>query len=242
MFMNFINKIVNRSKDPNRYELPTIAFLGDSVTQGCFELYVNNENFVKTIFEQRYTYVNCVKHILEILFPQTPINFINAGISGGHAWQGYDRLQKDVLSFRSDLTIVCFGLNDCNQGVNGLAQYKLSLENIFKTLLENGSEVIFMTANMMNTEVSCHIKDEKIEEIAKGTAILQNNGILETYFNEGKIIAEKYGIKVCDVYKKWKAMNACGVDTTNLLSNYINHPNRQLHWLFAYSLVECMFS
>ena len=39
--MNFINKIVNRSKDPNRYELPTIAFLGDSVTQGCFELYVN---------------------------------------------------------------------------------------------------------------------------------------------------------------------------------------------------------
>ena len=139
------------------------------------------------------------------------------------------------------MTIVCFGLNDCNQGVNGLAQYKLSLENIFKTLLENGSEVIFMTANMMNTEVSCHIKDEKIEEIAKGTAILQNNGILETYFNEAKIIAEKYGIKVCDVYKKWKAMNACGVDTTNLLSNYINHPNRQLHWLFAYSLVECMF-
>ena len=240
--MDLINKIVNRSKNPNRYKLPTIAFLGDSVTQGCFELYVNNENLVETIFEQRYTYINCVKHILEILFPQTPINFINAGISGGHAWQGYDRLQKDVLSFRSDLTIVCFGLNDCNQGVNGLAQYKLSLENIFKTLLENGSEVIFMTANMMNTEVSCHIKDEKIEEIAKGTAILQNNGILETYFNEGKIIAEKYGIKVCDVYKKWKAMNACGVDTTNLLSNYINHPNRQLHWLFAYSLVECMFS
>jgi hypothetical protein len=31
-----------------------------------------------------------------------------------------------------------------------------------------------------------------------------------------------------------------GVDTTELLSNKINHPIREMNWLFAYSLVEEM--
>ena len=35
-------------------------------------------------------------------------------------------------------------------------------------------------------------------------------------------------------------MNELGVDTTELLSNYINHPKREMHWLFASSLVDAM--
>ena len=37
------------------------------------------------------------------------------------------------------------------------------------------------------------------------------------------------------------AMFDGGVDITDLLSNYLNHPTRELHWLFAYSLVHTMF-
>ena len=36
-------------------------------------------------------------------------------------------------------------------------------------------------------------------------------------------------------------MYECGVDVTELLSNKINHPTREMNWLFAYSLVETMF-
>ena len=32
-----------------------------------------------------------------------------------------------------------------------------------------------------------------------------------------------------------------GVDTTDLLSNHINHPVRQMHCLFAAELVKVMF-
>ena len=31
-----------------------------------------------------------------------------------------------------------------------------------------------------------------------------------------------------------------GVDTTELLSNKINHPTHMMNWIFAYSLVEEM--
>lgn len=33
-------------------------------------------------------------------------------------------------------------------------------------------------------------------------------------------------------------MAKAGVDTTSLLSNDINHPTREMHYLFAYELVK----
>ncbi len=32
-----------------------------------------------------------------------------------------------------------------------------------------------------------------------------------------------------------------GVDITSILSNKINHPTKELHWLFAFELVKMMF-
>ena len=36
-------------------------------------------------------------------------------------------------------------------------------------------------------------------------------------------------------------MNANGVNTTRLLANYINHPTREMHALFAETLYETIF-
>ena len=43
-----------------------------------------------------------------------------------------------------------------------------------------------------------------------------------------------------DVAALVKLMEANGVDTTELMSNFINHPTREMHNLFAFSLVETM--
>ena len=39
----------------------------------------------------------------------------------------------------------------------------------------------------------------------------------------------------------WKKMQEGGVDTTDLLANYYNHPIRQFHYYTAVKIVETIF-
>ena len=48
-------------------------------------------------------------------------------------------------------------------------------------------------------------------------------------------------IPVCDCYAIWKKLYESGVSTTELLSNKINHPSREMNKLFAVELVRTMF-
>ena len=53
-----------------------------------------------------------------------------------------------------------------------------------------------------------------------------------------RCVCRECGVVLCDCYKKWKLLEQSGVDTTALLSNHINHPTREMSWLFAVSLFE----
>ena len=99
-----------------------------------------------------------------------------------------------------------------------------------------------MTPNMMNTKISPHLTNQLTINVAKDVMQRQLDGTLDNYIVEAKKVCEKYEIKVCDCYKKWKTLSENGVDVTELLANKINHPTREMNWLFAYSLVETMFS
>lgn len=100
-----------------------------------------------------------------------------------------------------------------------------------------------MTPNMMNTSISCHIinsMEPMITEIADTSFKPQTEGIMDSYIEAAKQTASECGVPVCDVYEKWKTLSANGADITELLANKINHPTREMNWLFAYSLVETM--
>ena len=238
--MQIAEKLAKKAKD-NRQEAPvTIAFYGDSVTQGCFELYKVGEAGHQTIFDKTSVYHAKITQILSVLYPTVPVNIINAGISGNGAKGALKRLERDVLKFHPDLTVVCFGLNDSGGGLEGLQDYKDSLEQIFSQLEDVGSEIIFMTPNMMATEVSCHVTDPHFIAIAEDACKRQNEGLMDQYMQAAKEVCAQHGVRVCDCYEKWKALAASGVDVTELLANKINHPTREMHWLFAYSLVETM--
>ena len=238
--MQIAEKLAKKAKD-NRQEAPvTIAFYGDSVTQGCFELYKVGEAGHQTIFDKTSVYHAKITQILSVLYPTVPVNIINAGISGNGAKGALKRLERDVLKFHPDLTVVCFGLNDSGGGLEGLQDYKDSLEQIFSQLEDVGSEIIFMTPNMMATEVSCHVTDPHFIAIAEDACKRQNEGIMDQYMQAAKEVCAQHGVRVCDCYEQWKALAASGVDVTELLANKINHPTREMHWLFAYSLVETM--
>ena len=239
--MKIIKKLSAKSRELWNETPAAIAFLGDSVTQGCFELYMTGEKTFDTVFDSESAYCTAVRKILALLYPNVPVNIIRAGINGGNAKAAVLRLERDVLRFNPDLTVVCFGLNDCNEGLEKLPEFTQQLDIIFDRLKDAGSEIIYMTPNIMNTYVSCHLKDDYLRTLAENTAKIQNEGVLEQYIKAAKALCAQKNIPVCDCYGMWKTMLEGGVDTTDLLSNHINHPVRQMHCLFAAELVKVMF-
>lgn len=240
--MKIVEKLARKAQDNWNEPSVTLAFLGDSVTQGCFELHQISESQITAEFDKNSAYHRYLERILTVLYPSVPVNIVNAGISGGNASHGLERLERDVLCHKPDLTVVCFGLNDCGFGLDRMQEYITSLEQIFIRLEEAGSEIIFMTPNMMSTYVSSYITEHKFIEVSHATCKMQNEGILDIYLNAAKELCVRRNITVCDCYSKWKVLEKSGVDVTNLLSNKINHPTREMNWLFAVSLIETMLT
>ena len=180
--------------------------------------------------------------IFYIMYPSAQINIINSGISGDNAVNGNNRFERDIAPFHPDMVVVSFGLNDACQGVEKVEQYTTALKNIFDKVKAMGAECIFIFQNMMNTQVSCHLKDEREQNLAKWFAEVQNTGVVDTYYNAAKQTAADCGVEFCDIYGGWKAMYENGVNITELLSNKYNHPERDFHYYIAIKLVEKMFS
>ncbi len=241
MSMKILEKFNRRVQDNINAEPVTIAFLGDSVTQGCFELYIKPDGNFETVFDKENAYHRNLDKMLSVIYPSVPVTIINAGISGDNAPHGLERIERDVLRYKPDLTVVCFGLNDCWGGEDGIEAYTSALKGIFERLQASGSDIIFMTPNMMNTYVDAGITQQSIRIAAEQTEVLQKNGVMDLYISSARKVCEACGVKICDCYAKWQKLAAFGVDTTRLLANRINHPVRDMNWLFAVSLLETIF-
>ena len=238
--MNIAKKIFDKrymyDNDP-----VTIAFLGDSVTQGCFECYFNENDGLETVFDYNSAFATRVWEILNMLYPYAQINIINSGKSGGCVFDCESVLERDVLQFSPDLVVVSYGLNDSYKGENGLEKYGSSLSAVFEKVKESGSEIIFLTQNYMCTQISPFLTEEKLIKVAEELSYRQNTGLLDAYFDKARSVCAEHGVPVCDLYALWKAMNLGGVDVTELLSNKLNHPSREYHSYIAVKLVETMF-
>ena len=239
--MKIIEKLAAKTADHTHHEGVTVAFLGDSVTQGCFEIYKKENNAIETVFDKRFSYEMGVFDILCTLYPMAIVNIINAGISGDRSTNGLARIERDVLRHEPDLTVVCYGLNECRSKPDSVEIYVNALEGIFNKIRASGSELIFMTPNMMNTRVSPHLTDPDFIKLAEGTAKIQNEGRFDAHIEAARRLCNDMKVPVCDCYAIWKKLSESGVDTTELLSNKINHPTREMNKLFAYELVRTMF-
>ena len=239
--MRFVEILKKKTKDNPGTRTPIIAFLGDSVTQGCFEVSQKGTEF-DTVFDSLAGYPEKVKQILAMLYPKAPVSIVNAGVNGSSAPEGYERLKRDVLDFHPDLLVVCFGLNDGNAEAEGIPTYKTALKQIFITAREYGIETIFMTPNMMNTDSSKAPKGDIVELLAEIFAKRQKEGVFDAYINAAREACEEENVTLCDCYAIWKNMYRCGVDTTSLLSNGLNHPIREMHDLFAWQLVHTILN
>ena len=67
--MLIVEKMSLKEKDNFNNGGVTIAFLGDSVTQGCFEIYKKSNGAIETVFDQQNSYEAGVWKILSMLYP-----------------------------------------------------------------------------------------------------------------------------------------------------------------------------
>ena len=198
-----------------------VVILGDSVSHGA----LNDE------IDYDAVYWNRLRQKLNAFRDYVPVNMICSAISATRAKDAVERMDRLVLRYEPDLVIVCYGLND----VNGtLDEFVSSLREIFSTCREAGSEVIYLTPNMLNTYVA---EDTKPEYVRYATlmADFQNGGRLDRYISAARDLADGMGVTVCDCYSKWKELSRTQ-DTTRLLANRINHPSPEMHEMFAEEL------
>lgn len=242
--MELLKKLQKKNEHRELNGPATLGFFGDSVTNGCFELNVydnDGEAGFREVCEQENGYVSKVRRILSMLYPRAQLNVINAGIAGDNARDALTRIDRDLLRFYPDLTVVCFGLNDVGFGKEALPAFREALHEIVHRLKAAGSEVILMTPEMPCTYLHPLVKGENFIRCTKLYLQLLEEGTFDRYMDTIRAVAEEEQVPLCDCCRKWKLLLDNGVDTTALLSNYINHPNREMHWLFAGALVETMF-
>ena len=225
--MRIIEKLKMTEDEFKKNGAINIVALGDSVTHGCFSA---------DEFDYEATYWSVLRKKINKVKPSMPVNAINSGQGATTAPHAAERLERDVLSYHPDLVIVCFGLNDVNFP---LEDFKKALETIFTKCKEN-SDVIYLSPNMMNSYVHEKTNPRHVN-YAHTTAQYQTSGKMDLYVDEAKKIAEKCGVLVCDGYGAMKKMGEEGKDTTELLSNYVNHPIREIHALWADMLFDIIF-
>lgn len=236
----FVEKLKRRNAEPMKNEPATIVFLGDSVTNGCFEVDFDGSKYLP-VFDEENSYTAIFRRMVKALYPATQLNVINSGISGDSTWGGLDRLARDVLVYQPDLVVVCFGLNDCVAGYEGIHGYAKNLKTIIENIKKSGADVLVMTPNDITDCVHYSLKTEREQNDAKLLATLSSDGVFDKYMQAARMVAVETGVQLVDCYAIWKTLEKQGVEVNGLLSNKINHPTREMHFIFAYELMRSIF-
>lgn len=224
---DYVNKDINFHKQHGPIN---IVVVGDSVSHGC----------VGGVFGNSYdtVYHNRLRLMINRTWPGIPVNIINTAVGGECASYANENFARDVLAYHPDLVIVCFGLNDVNKEEEA---FRCNLGGIFDKCKETGLDVIYLSPNMLNTYRS-PLTAEIYFAYAQKTADMQNEGRMDRFIAIAREEAHARAIPVADAYAVWRALQEGGADTTLLLANYINHPLRELHALFAEVLFQTIFS
>ena len=168
--------------------------------------------------------------------PWLPVSIINAGVAGDNAPMAVARLERDVISHKPHICVVNFCLNDLSETVE---EYTAALREIFTRLLAADIRPILLTPSMLNT----YVHPDPIpmyKDFAAVTAAWHQSGRMDTYVDAARVLAKEMDVPVADAYARWKQMEADGADITLCLSNFINHPTREMHEIFAEVLFETL--
>lgn len=117
---NVLNKAANG-------EEITAAYIGGSITEGYHDGLTLTE-------DQKWA--KMVTTWLGEQYPESTVNYVNAGLSGTPSVLGNMRLERDVLSHDPDIVFVEFAVNDGGETI-----YKNAYESLVRTLLADERDI-----------------------------------------------------------------------------------------------------
>ena len=178
-----------------------IVCLGDSVTG----VYYHTGG--------RRAYPEMLQLILSSQYPDTPIEVVNAGISGNTTNDGLKRLERDVFSHTPHLVCLMFGLND--MGSLDPTQFRANLVSLVQKCRAGGAEMILCTPN----------------------GIMENPGRPRDRFQQFcQLLSEtaaEQAAPLCDVAQAFETLRMLEPRTWRLLFSDEIHPNMDGHRLTA---------
>lgn len=105
----------------------TIGVIGGSIT----------EKYSASSYDK--CYASHVQSWWEQRFPDTEVNFINAGIGGTSSYLGVHRVEEDLLYAKPDVVVVEFSVNDGNDNF-----FKKSYDNLVRRILSEEQQPAVM--------------------------------------------------------------------------------------------------
>lgn len=236
------------------------VFLGDSITAGWREWGVlQPETAYPALWAQ------AVRH----RYRSSALSVINAGLGGSTAADGLSRFQRDVLTHRPDLVVICYGLNDAGVGAGGPAAFGARIARMVQQARRAGAACIYLTPNPIYTPgiPDDHPHRDYLHRAAAWT---------EPYLDAGRRAALDAGAAVADGYARWlrqvQELHDGGPEdeesadaghhggqgndpgsrpsshpallprNRDFLSNGLHHPNDAGHRILAEALLETTFS
>jgi acyl-CoA thioesterase-1 len=181
----------------------TIVALGDSLTQGWM---VSNG------------YIDFLKQMLRVKFPESRFKLINSGIPGDTADSGLYRLTGDVLYYNPDCVFIQYALNDAFSGFTE-QQFKKNIKSIIEKINESAdTDIILITSD--------YIGDN------------DDNRSVERYYQQLTVLGKDYRIPVVQVHEYWKKKIADGIPFESLVQYDGVHPTEAGYRLMAEAVMK----
>ena len=167
-------------KKAQKGEEVTIVCIGGSITQGT----ISSGEKDSTVPARKY-YATFVQEWWEQRFPDTKINFVNAGIGATTSYLGVHRAGTDVLSHEPDLVIVEFAVNDA-----GLRNGQEIYDNLVRNILTYKSKPAVMLLFMGQTNGSTAQMDEYPVGKAYALPMLSYTNVISRMMKDGTYTAK----------------------------------------------------
>ena len=187
----------------------SVACFGDSVTG----VYYHTGG--------RRAWCDLVGLALQRLYPRTPVEMINAGVSGNSSADGLRRMEADVLRHQPQLVVAMFGLNDVTRV--SPEDFRANLRQIVQRSRQVGAEVILMTPNFVGA-------GDPVRLPAKVAAYAQIT----------RDVGRELDVPVTDTFRAFEAVQAKDHRAwIGMMSDAI-HPNMRGHKLLAEEVVSTL--
>jgi lysophospholipase L1-like esterase len=193
-----------------------IIIIGDSITQAG---------------GQFGGYIWLMRQYLNQLYPQQPIQLINAGVSGNKAEDLSNRFQQDVIAQNPDLVIINVGVNDAMQSLRNtqnpaadLEQYRQNLLAMIQLAKTQNISILLLSPTLVSENLNSPENLRLTQYIAAMAEISQQRACQYIDLN----IAFKH---VISTYQRY------GGNRQNILTRDGVHPNLAGYQIMAYTIL-----